>query len=195
MDNIGLRKMYSSIKIDNVTVIKLKALARQRAIKGYYKLRKAKLIQKLEANPDVNGQFLIPGLEVPWNTTRSVNTSTILDDPILADPILDDNAPVLQPTSKFVAGSMQEIKDFGNWLLDYKQPKPKVIDEALESFMNQIKKWTTRKILQSNWEVKICVEKVYNTASNRWKSWVWFWFISGYRQAAYYKASDHQRSN
>ena len=59
-------------------------------------------------------------------------TSAILDDPILADPILDDNAPVLQPTSKFVAGSMQEIKDFGNWLLDYIQPKPKVIDEALE---------------------------------------------------------------
>ena len=69
MDNIGLRKMYSSIKIDNVTVIKLKALARQHAIKGYYKLRKAELIQKCEAHPDVNEQFLIPGLEVPRNTT------------------------------------------------------------------------------------------------------------------------------
>ena len=29
---------------------------------------------------------------------------------------------------------------FGNWLLDYIPPKPKVVDEALESFKNLIKK-------------------------------------------------------
>ena len=33
---------------------------------------------------------------------------------------------------------MQKIKDFRNWLLDYIPPKPKVIDDALESFKNQI---------------------------------------------------------
>ena len=44
MDNIGLKKMYSSLKMDNITVIKLKTLAKQRGMKGYYKLRKTELI-------------------------------------------------------------------------------------------------------------------------------------------------------
>ena len=66
--------------MDNITEIKLKTLAKQRGIKGYYKLRKAELIQKLEAHPDVNEQVLIPGLEIPRNTTRSVSTSSIIDD-------------------------------------------------------------------------------------------------------------------
>ena len=49
MDNIDLKKKYSSLKIDNITVVKLKTLAKQRGIKGYYKLRKAELIHALEA--------------------------------------------------------------------------------------------------------------------------------------------------
>ena len=40
MDNIGLKKKYSSLQMDNITVIKLKTLAKQRGIKVYYKLRK-----------------------------------------------------------------------------------------------------------------------------------------------------------
>ena len=51
--------------MDNITVVKLKTLAKQRGIKGYYKLRKAELIQKFEAYPDVNEQVLIPGLKIP----------------------------------------------------------------------------------------------------------------------------------
>ena len=54
--------------MDNISVIKLKTLAKQRGIKGYYTLRKAELIQKLEAYPDVNEQVLIQGLEIPRNT-------------------------------------------------------------------------------------------------------------------------------
>ena len=115
--------------MDNITVIKLKALAKQRGIKGYYKLRKTDLIQRLEVHPDVNEQVLIPGLEIPRNITRSVNTSQIL-----AEPILDDNTRILQPRQKFIAKSMQKIKDFGNWLLNYIPPKQKVVDDALESF-------------------------------------------------------------
>ena len=34
MDNIGLKKKYSSSKIDNITVIKLKTLAKPHDIKG-----------------------------------------------------------------------------------------------------------------------------------------------------------------
>ena len=91
--------------MDNITVIKLKTPAKQRDTKGYYKLRKAELIHKLEDHPDVNERVLIPGLEISRNTTRSVNTRAILDD-----PILDDKIPVLQPTSNFIAKTIQKIK-------------------------------------------------------------------------------------
>ena len=85
MNNICLKKKYSSLKIDNITVIKLKILAKPRDIQGYYKLRKTELIQKLKAHPDVNEQVLILGLHIPRETTRSVNTSAILDEPFLGD--------------------------------------------------------------------------------------------------------------
>ena len=34
---------------------------------------------------------------------------------------------------------MEKIKDFGEWLLNYIPPKPKVVDKVLESFKNKIK--------------------------------------------------------
>ena len=74
-------------------------------------------------------------LEIPRNATRSVNTSAILDQ-----PILNDKTPVLEPTPYFTAKSMQTIKDFVNWLLNYIAPKAKVAGQALESFKNLIKK-------------------------------------------------------
>ena len=86
----------------------------------------------------------MPGLEIPRNTTRSANTSVILDD-----PILDHNTPVLQPTPKLIAKSIQKIKGIGNWLLDYIPPKPKIVDEALESFKNLIKNCTARETCPS----------------------------------------------
>ena len=69
MDKIGLKKNILHFKMANITVIKLKILAKQRGIKGYYKLRKAELIPKLAAHSDVNEQVLIPGLEILINTT------------------------------------------------------------------------------------------------------------------------------
>ena len=56
-----LKTKFSSLKINNITVNELKAIAKKRSIEGYYKLRKAKLIHKLEALPEVNQQVLIPG--------------------------------------------------------------------------------------------------------------------------------------
>ena len=114
--------------MNNITVIELIAIAKQRGIKDYYKLRKAELIHKFETHLDTNEQVLIPGLEISRNTTSSVNTSAYLDE-----QILDDNTPALQPTQKFFAKSMQKIKDCWNLLLDYIPPKPKVVDKALES--------------------------------------------------------------
>ena len=59
----------------------------------------------MEALPEVNEQVLIPGLEIPRNTTRSETTSAILDQ-----PNLDDNTSVLKPTPKFIAKRKQKIK-------------------------------------------------------------------------------------
>ena len=121
--------------MNNITIFNLKAFVKHRDVKGYYKLRKAELIHKLEANPDVNEQILIPELEISRNTTRSVNTSAILDQPVLVD-----NTPVLQQSPNFIAKSIQKIKDCWNWSLDYIPPKPKVVNKAIESFKNVIKK-------------------------------------------------------
>ena len=48
--------------MDNITIIRVKALAKQSCIKGYYKIREAELIQKCEAHPDVNEQIFITGV-------------------------------------------------------------------------------------------------------------------------------------
>ena len=65
------------------------------------------------------------------------------------------------------------MKDFGHWLLDYIPPKPKVVDEALISVKNLFKKIVQQERhflpIQS---VKICVEKVCDKVSNRWKNWI-----------------------
>ena len=61
--------------MENHTTVPLKAIAKERGIKGYYKLRKAELINALEA-------------------TRLVEQkSSIFDEPIPNDP-----TPVLQST-------------------------------------------------------------------------------------------------
>ena len=60
-----LKTKFSSLKMNNIIVIELKDIAKQRGIEGYYKLRKAELIHKLEALPEVNEEVLIPGLKTP----------------------------------------------------------------------------------------------------------------------------------
>ena len=77
--------------MENNTVVQMKAIAKERGFKGYYKLRKAELIHALEA-------------------TRLVEQkSNIFDEPIPNDP-----TPVLQPTpwrsSNFAAKSKQNVK-------------------------------------------------------------------------------------
>ena len=75
MDNIGLNKNYCSLKMNNKTVKQLNAIAKERGIRGYYKLRKAELINTLEA---------------PRLVEQKRN---IFDEPIPNDP-----NPILQPS-------------------------------------------------------------------------------------------------
>ena len=51
--------------MNNITAIELKVIVKHHGIEGYYKLRKAELIHKLETLPEVHEQVLIPGLEYP----------------------------------------------------------------------------------------------------------------------------------
>ena len=143
------KEKYLWIEMENHTVVQLKAIAKDRGIRGYYNLRKVELIHDLEATKLVE------------------HKSNIFDDPIPNDP-----TPVLQPTpwrpsnialknkqniknfaeknmqktkNVFTMG-MQKIKDFGKWLLNYIPSKPKVVDKVLTSFKNKIKKnlWKER---------------------------------------------------
>ena len=103
----------------------MKAIAKERGVRGYYKLRKAELIHALQAARLVE------------------QTSNIFDESIPNDSTL-----VLQPTPwrpsnvtvKDKLNIKQKIKDFGEWLLNYIPPKTKVVHKVLESFKNKIKK-------------------------------------------------------
>ena len=54
---IDLKTKFFYLKMNNITVIELKAITKQHGVESYYKLRKAELIYTLEALPEVNEQF------------------------------------------------------------------------------------------------------------------------------------------
>ena len=78
--------------MENHTVVQLKAIAKERGIRGYYKLRKAELIHALEA------------------TRLAEQKNNIFDEPILNDP-----TPVLHPKpwrpSNIALKNKQNIKN------------------------------------------------------------------------------------
>ena len=53
MSTFDIKTKFSSLKLESITVIKLKAIAKHLGVKGYNKLRKAESIHKLETHPDV----------------------------------------------------------------------------------------------------------------------------------------------
>ena len=79
--------------MENHTVVHLKAIAKQRGIRGYHKFRKAELIHALEA------------------TKLIEQKSNIFDE-----PIPNDSTPVLQPrpwrASNIALKNKQNIKNF-----------------------------------------------------------------------------------
>ena len=115
--------------MDNITVIKQKTLAKQRGIKGYY--QKSWVDTKIGSAP----ASFNTGVR---NTQKHNRISEYQRNFWWSNS--DDKTSVLQPAPNFIAKSIQKINNFGNWLLNYISPKPKVVDEALELFKNLIKK-------------------------------------------------------
>ena len=117
------------------TVAQLKAITKERGIRGYYKLRKVELIHAFEA-------------------VRLVEQKSKIFD----EPIPNDSTSILQSTpwrlsnvtTKDKQNIKQRIKDFGEWLLNYLPQKSKVVDKVLESFKNKIKQCMKRGILCIN---------------------------------------------
>ena len=111
-------------------VVQLKAIAEERGIRGYYKLRKVELIHAFE------------------EARLGEQKSNIFDESIPSNP-----TPVLQPTpwrptnvmTKHKKELKQKIEEFGEWLLNYIPPKPKLVDKVLESFKNNNKKMYERR--------------------------------------------------
>ena len=137
----SLKKNCHEIKMNNNTVKQLNAIAKERGIKGDYKLRKAKLINALEATTLVEEKSSIfakpisndptPVLQpTPWRPSNFVAKTN--------QNIKSFAAKIMQTTQNFFTKGMQKIKDFGEWLLNYIPPKPKVVDKVLESFKNKI---------------------------------------------------------
>ena len=114
----------------------MKAIAKERGIRGYYKLRKTELIHALEE-------------------VRLVEqNSNIFDESIPNDP-----TPVLQPTpwrpsnvttkvkkntKNFFTKGMQKIKDFGEWLLNYIHQNQKWLTKCLSLLKTKFKKCMKR---------------------------------------------------
>ena len=73
----------------------------------------------------------------------------------------------MQKTNIFFTMGTQKIKDFGEWLLNYIPPKPKVVDTVLESFKTKLKKFMKREILCSNHHNPGCFEELCDSVSNK----------------------------
>ena len=63
------KEKYSRIKIDNHTVAQLKAIVKERGIRGYYKLRRAELIHALEAKRLIEQTNIIFDESIPNDLT------------------------------------------------------------------------------------------------------------------------------
>ena len=118
--------------MENYTVEQLKAIAKERGIRGYYNLRKAKMIHALAATRLEEQKSNIFDELIPNHPT-----------PVLqATPWRPSNitTKVKQNINNFFTKGMQQITDFGEWFLIDISPIAKVVDKVLESFKNKIKK-------------------------------------------------------
>ena len=73
---------------------------------------------------------------------------------------------------------MQKIKDFGEWLLNYVPPRPKVVDKVLQSFKTKFKNVRKERYFVPTNTVQICFEKHCDAVSNKRIKWMRLRIIS-----------------
>ena len=117
--------------MENLKVKDLKALAKERGIKGYYKLRKAELIQALTpvGDPPQPQNIMdqpIPEIDIPiLEPSKPVNTSKVSQLKNLA--------------SKAAKPVKREINKFADWIIS-KVPEPikKTVNERVDSIKERV---------------------------------------------------------
>ena len=125
-------------RIQNQTVKDLRALAKQRGLTGYSRLRKAELIQLLL--PAIRGE-LIPGLSPPTIEGTPVNIDEPIPNietvPLIPQTVRRGVKTLKDMASKAKQKVQQKISDFANWLMDH-VPTPKVVDPIFKSVKDKI---------------------------------------------------------
>ena len=105
------------MSLQDKTVVQLKALARERGLKRYSKLKKADLIQLLN---------------VP---------ASLLDEDVpqigLPDPVQPVQAP-FPKTKTPLSKPLEKLKQFEEWLFSYIPPRPRVLDATFNALKQKV---------------------------------------------------------
>ena len=162
--------------MENHTVVLLKAIAKERGIRGCYYLRKAELIHALEATRLVEqkvtsliSQFQMIPLQF-YNQYLQGHQISRRKLSKMLKVLLQKN---MQKTKNVFTMCIQKIRDFGEWLLNYIPPKPKVVDKVLESFKNKIKQcYEKRDSLFQPTQTKSALKNFCDSVSNKRIKWL-----------------------
>ena len=141
----------------NMNVKELKALAKERGIKRYYRLRKAELIESLDTEtPPTDAPTTI--MDEPATEIMEEPATEIMDEPvpeIMDEPVPEINKSVLSPTkmenisrvSSLVGLAKKQanlvnkaIKKFADWLISYiPEPIRRTVNTGAEKLKKEIK--------------------------------------------------------
>ena len=150
-------------RIQNMNVKELKALAKERGIKRYYRLRKAEVIESLDTEtPPTDAPTTImdePATEIMNEPATIMDApATIMDAPvpeIMDEPVPEIKKPVLSPTkmenisrvSSLVGLAKKQadlvkkaINKFADWIINYiPEPIRRTVNTRVEKLKKEIK--------------------------------------------------------
>ena len=129
--------------MENLNIKQLKALAKERSIKGYYKMRKAHLIKALSPEDLIDLGEDAGNIRQP---TSNKSPSNVIDQ-----PIPEINIPILRPTnpskvsqlknlaSKAAKPIKREINKFADWIISQvPEPIKKTVNKRVDSLKETV---------------------------------------------------------